>query len=152
MPWRDDLDRFGILHRAERVLVVDDDDSTRRVLTAVLHRRGFGVLPVADAWEALEALRTFGVDVQVVLTDVRMPGIAGDLLIQNVGARYPWIGVVAMTAWPDREVERACADAGADAFLAKPFPSIDALVSAVRLAVARRRGRPRPAPVVGRPA
>lgn len=145
MPWRDDLDRFGVLHRPERVLVVDDDPSARRVLATVLHRRGFGVLPVADAWQALEALRTPGVDVQAVLTDVRMPGVTGDLLAESVGARYPWIGVVVMTAWPDRDVERACADAGADAFLAKPFPSIDAVVSAVRLSVARRRGRVRPA-------
>lgn len=84
-----------------RILVVDDDPSVRRVLERALQRRGHVAYMAAAGDEALEILRTHEVD--VVLMDLRMPGMSGQTLYHVIASQWPSLGtrVVVMSGDPD---------------------------------------------------
>ncbi len=128
--------------RRRRALVVDDDEIARRVLEKVLGRHGFQVRTAADGLQGLRALVDEILDLDVLVTDVRMPGIDGEELIRRIrqagGERD--LGIVVVTGTlPDEE--RLCA-AGADAVVGKTA-GIDEIAAAVERAstrAARARG------------
>jgi two-component system response regulator AtoC len=70
-----------------RILVVDDEEPIRRALLRFLHRRGHLVDVAADGSEALRLIRGGGHD--VILTDLRMPGMGGELLLDTLRERDP---------------------------------------------------------------
>jgi DNA-binding response OmpR family regulator len=80
-----------------RLLVVDDEDSQRTVLAGFLKKRGFAVLTAASADEALKAARTGSID--LVLTDLRMPGMSGVDLLKELRRLNPELQVIVMTAF-----------------------------------------------------
>ena len=100
------------------VLVIDDERSMVELLQADLALRGFKVIGFTSAAEALEALPTS--DVQVVLTDLNMPGFNGLQLCERVVANRPDIPVVVMTAFGSMETAIAAIRAGAWDFVTKP--------------------------------
>src|SRR3954470_11871134 len=63
--------------RRRGVLVVDDEECVRDVLDAMLRQQGFAVWLAADGWEALEVYRLHLAAIDLVLLDVRMPGLDG---------------------------------------------------------------------------
>src|SRR5678815_7250 len=72
-------DRRGGVSRMSRILVVDDDEANRATLERILEREGYEVGHASTGRDALEAIRAHPVD--VVLTDLKMPGMSGiDLL------------------------------------------------------------------------
>ena len=117
-----------------RVLIVDDARAIRTVLRRVLESAGYEVMDAADADSALDLLRRSPVD--VVLTDVQMPGRSGVELAQLVVREFPGIKVIAMSGFEDSHLSRLPAELGIDAALAKPMHP-DALIGAVREAMAR---------------
>jgi CheY-like chemotaxis protein len=122
------------------VLVVDDHQDTRELMSAVLQQRGARVVGAASAEDALQRLRTDTVD--VLLSDVEMPGEAGYALIQKVRAQPPEEGgrvpAVALTAYARREDRVRTLREGYQIHLAKPVAP-DELVTVV----ASLSGRPR---------
>src|SRR5712672_1130095 len=104
---------------ADRVLVVDDEQSHSKVLAATLQREGYEVQVASDGEEALLALDRDGAD--VVVTDLVMPKMDGLSLLRKVVTRHPDIPVIVITANGriDKAVEAM--KAGAFDFLAKPF-------------------------------
>src|SRR6266851_994368 len=104
---------------ADRVLVVDDEQSLRKVLAATLQREGYEVTVCVDGEEAIAALERDGAD--VVVTDLVMPRMDGLTLLRKVIARHPDVPVIVVTAHGriDSAVEAMKADAFD--FLAKPF-------------------------------
>ena len=102
---------------ADRVLVVDDEQSLRKVLSATLQREGYEVQVAADGEEALAALERDGAD--VVVTDLVMPRMDGLTLLRKVVKAHPDIPVIVVTH-SDLESDRESSfKAGANSFLNK---------------------------------
>jgi two-component system response regulator HydG len=102
-----------------RVLIVDDERSMCELLDADLRLRGFSTCSVTSAADALAALAAN--DVDVVLTDVRMPGTTGIELCRQITQQQPEeIPVVVMTAFGSLETAVAALRAGAYDFITKP--------------------------------
>ncbi|MDX1566920.1 MAG: sigma-54 dependent transcriptional regulator [Longimicrobiales bacterium] len=105
--------------RDQRILLVEDDDSFRRALTEVLAARGYDVEPCSAAPEALERLQEDPVD--LVVTDVVMPGMRGDALIREIRETFPHVPAIAITAFGSIEDAVEITRAGAADYLTKPF-------------------------------
>lgn len=114
-----------------RILVVDDEPTVVRTLTALLAANGFEALPAVSGEEALAALEKAPVD--LVFLDVLLPGLSGFETCARIRERHgPALPVVMISARPDREAIRAGYEAGADDFMAKPVDTL-ALVLKVRV-------------------
>ena len=117
------------------VLLVEDDDDNRELMAEVLAVAGYTVHSVASGKEALRTLGERSVD--VVVTDLGMPGMGGLEMARAAKAMAPTVPVVVVTGWAEREdVERA-RGREVDAVLLKPVDP-DALTEAVAGSVAGR--------------
>lgn len=114
------------------VSVVDDDESLRRSLRNLLRSVGFGVETFASAEEFLRSAQRENTGCLVL--DLRMTGMSGLDLLRHLAVTDSRIPAVILTAHGDEETRRRSLQAGAIAFLDKPFRS-DALVDAVRTAL-----------------
>ncbi|WP_437627660.1 ATP-binding protein [Sorangium sp. So ce1151] len=115
----------------ETVLVVEDDDAVRKLIVEVLERRGYGVVSAASAEEALAALALEGADaVDLLLTDLVMPGMNGRELAERALALHPRARVLYMSGYADDVFAGAEPD-GERALLQKPFTP-DTLAQRVR--------------------
>lgn len=101
-----------------KILVVEDDDDLRLALLTFLEAEGFTVRGVSDGNEAEGLASRFTPD--VVLCDIRMPGMGGIEVCRSLKRLDPAPKVVLMTAYP--EWHEHGAGAGADRVLRKPFP------------------------------
>ncbi|MGC6487261.1 MAG: ATP-binding protein [Planctomycetota bacterium] len=86
---------------ALRVLVVDDERSIASHTARVLQREGFEVTMFTCPSEALAAAREMGEDLALLVTDVRMPGLSGVELTQQIAAFHPALKVVFLTGYSD---------------------------------------------------
>lgn len=102
-----------------RLLLVDDDPSVRRSLGETLSDEGFDVRTAESAEQALSGLKDPVPD--VVLTDVRMPGLDGVELLELLRERAPDIDVILMTAYDDMPTVARAMREGAFDFLVKPL-------------------------------
>jgi DNA-binding NtrC family response regulator len=124
---------------AVRALVVDDEDALRSTLARVLRQRGIIAETAESGFAALDRLEKSSFD--VVLVDVRMPGMTGPEFLQRVkSAGYP-VEVLMMTAFADIATTVSAVKAGAHAFLTKPFVSNESVVLEVLNAAQFRRLR-----------
>lgn len=123
---------------ALHVYVVDDDADVRDALGLLLKLRGHAV-HVFDCAEAF--LRSFPEDASgCLVTDIRMPGMSGLELQQELAARSAEIPVVVLTGHGDVESARTALKAQAVDFLLKPFKEQD-LLAAIESAFSRERAR-----------
>jgi len=118
------------------VLVVDDEEPLRQLLMVILRDRGYEVRAVGGGDEALKELAAR--DYDLVLTDVRMPGMDGIALTRAVQARQAGATVIVMSAYGSHEAALEAMKAGAYDFLAKPFKPDD-VVLCLRKAEERER-------------
>ncbi len=123
---------------AERVLLVDDDDSFRHALGEVLTVHEYQVSSCPDAYHALETLQSESID--AVFTDIDMPGMKGDALLTQIRATFPEIPVIAMTAFGTVEKAVELTRAGAADYLTKPFRT-QALLDALRRVLEQTRAK-----------
>jgi CheY-like chemotaxis protein len=104
-----------------RVLLVEDDPEMRELMALALRGDGYEVREAADG---LEALRLLGAEenpgIDLVVSDVRMPGCSGLEMLQRLRGRPSQIPVVLVTAFGDRETHARARRLGA-ALLDKPF-------------------------------
>ncbi len=114
------------------VSVVDDDESLRRTLRNLLRSVGFGVETFASAEEFLRSAQRENTGCLVL--DLRMTGMSGLDLLRHLAVADSRIPAVILTAHGDEETRRRSLQAGAVAFLDKPFRS-DALLDTVRAAL-----------------
>ena len=116
------------------VWIVDDDRSIRWVLEKALAREGIPFKTFATAYEVLQAL---GVSQpQVLVSDIRMPGESGLVLLNKVKESYPQIPVIIMTAYSDLDSAVAAFQGGAFEYLPKPF-DVDHALALIRRASAQ---------------
>lgn len=107
------------------VWVVDDDRSIRFVLRKALERAGIPSRAFERAEDVLEALREERP--AVLVSDIRMPGMDGTSLLEEVKRRQPTLPVIIMTAYSDVESAVASFKGGAFEYLAKPFDVVKAV-------------------------
>ena len=119
-------------NKARVVCVVDDDESLRRSVRNLLSSVGFRVETFVSAEEFLESAHRANTGCLVL--DLRMAGMNGLDLLRHLAATGSRIPVIILTAHGDEEARRQSLEAGAVAFLGKPFRS-DALLDAVRTAL-----------------
>ena len=105
---------------AKRILVVEDDDKSRRLLVDVLGYHGFDVAAFANGESALEDARVTAP--QAALLDIQLPGMSGyDILAAlRVAAAGEYLPILAVTASAMDYDRRRILDAGFDAYVAKP--------------------------------
>jgi DNA-binding NtrC family response regulator len=89
--------------RAAVVLVADDDRSLRSLISAALQRQGHSVLLAASADEAIRISTSPDTSIDVLLTDLSMPGGSGISLATEIRAQRPDIAVVLMSGWQVEE-------------------------------------------------
>jgi len=126
-----------------RILVVDDDPAQRSLFESFLASRGFEVITASSGDEAFALLQSRPVD--MMISDVRMPGMSGLEVLRRLGEGAARLPVVMVTAYPDiRDAVGAIRD-GAVNYLVKPI-DLDELLSLVEesIGVSRRRESPEP--------
>jgi two-component system, cell cycle sensor histidine kinase and response regulator CckA len=105
------------------VLVAEDDDGTRGSVARILQRLGYSVLLAPDGMQALRMVEAHPGRIDLVLTDVMMPGLSGPQLASRLRAHAPLIPVLFMSGYPEDalgEVEGLQLETD---FIAKPFTS-----------------------------
>ncbi|WP_394845821.1 sigma-54 dependent transcriptional regulator [Pendulispora brunnea] len=105
--------------RDQSVLVVEDDVAVGKVLAALLEHEGFQTRHVTSGEEALGVLESSAFD--VVISDVRMPGMSGMDLLAKLGVAFPELPVILLTAHGSVPLAVEAMKAGARDFLLKPF-------------------------------
>jgi DNA-binding NtrC family response regulator len=100
-----------------KILVADDEQNLRRVLAALLRREGHDVVQAASGLEAIDRLA----DVDVVITDLRMPGADGMEVLRTASRHHPHVPVIMITAYGSVGQAVEAIKAGAFDYIEKPF-------------------------------
>jgi len=124
-----------------KVLLVDDEDSLRRVMKDLLEREGYIVSEARDGVQALDQVDRTGPD--VIVLDLNLPGLDGYGVLSHLRSRPATadIPVVVLTAKGDEDNEVRVFELGADDFLTKPFRA-RALSARLDAVLGRRRSTP----------
>ncbi|MDA8412703.1 MAG: response regulator [Desulfobacteraceae bacterium] len=109
------------------VLVVDDDPAVLATTTRIIQSLGFVAYPFSSGIEALEMLST--VEIDVVLSDIRMPTITGINILEKVQIVDHEIPVILMTGYSEMDVAVSAIRKGAYDFILKPYEPLDLLRS-----------------------
>ena len=125
------------------VWIIDDDRSIRWVFEKALEREGIPHRTFSAAQDAIDRLSEE--TPQVVVSDIRMPGISGLEFMQQLKAKLPTTPVIIMTAYSDLESAVAAFQGGAFEYLPKPF-DVDHAVELVRRALDESRRQVQPPP------
>jgi nitrogen-specific signal transduction histidine kinase/ActR/RegA family two-component response regulator len=130
-PATSQLPEFDTLRGTETVLVVEDEEALRRLTRRILESRGYTVLDAPDGASAIKLLATTPARVDLLLSDVVMPGMSGRELVERILPVYPWLRVLFMSGYTeDTMLQHRVAELGI-AVLEKPFTPDD-LAAAVR--------------------
>ena len=120
----------------KHLLIVEDEAALRAVVAERLAERGFDVAQAANGEEALARLADFAFD--IVITDLRLPGIDGGKVLEEAIARYPEIIVIVVTGFGTVKDAVGAIKRGAADFITKPF-QFDELVHVLETALEQRR-------------
>jgi DNA-binding NtrC family response regulator len=123
---------------AEKILVVDDEQSMTQFLSIVLRKEGYSVATVNNGRDALEKVKTEGFD--VVITDIKMPGMDGIQLLHGIKKHDPALPVIIMTAYASQQSAIDAVNLGAFQYLIKNAKN-DEIKLIVRNALEMRKVR-----------
>ena len=112
---------------AERILIVDDDEALRDSLELVLYSEGYTVVSADTGEAALARIEEHPVD--VVLCDLRMPGIDGFELMPQIARHLPDVPIVLMSAYGTQDLAVEAMRRGAYDYLAKPFQPTEVVLT-----------------------
>lgn len=120
----------------ETILIVDDEKNYLLVLEALLVDAGYEVITSGSASKALEI--TSSHDLDLVITDMRMPGVDGMEFLAQLGSRQPDLPVIMMTAYATVEKAVEAMKRGAFDYITKPFKN-EELIMTIRKAIEMHR-------------
>jgi PAS domain S-box-containing protein len=127
-----DLRRISARHDTETVLVVDDEAPVRALICGALERLGYRVLLAENTTTALAVVREHVATIDLLVTDVVMPGRSGHDLAREFAVRVPTVPILFMSGYPEHVLEVDGRPLPADAsFLQKPF-TLEALALRIR--------------------
>jgi CheY-like chemotaxis protein len=118
----------------ETILLAEDEPSLRQLMARVLRTQGYTVLEAADGHEALALAQANGVKIQLLLTDVIMPGLSGKTLAEWLGQVNPAVRVLFISGYINNNAVRDAMSRPGTFFLQKPFNPL-ALTEKVREAI-----------------
>lgn len=121
------------MHHRRTVLMVEDEAAVRHVVQLMLERLGMNVLAAIDAQDALRIVRGHPASIDLLLTDIIMPGLNGRQLSERVQAIRPEIRTIYMSGYTDDPVVQQVVRHADALYLQKPFDA-EALSRAVRQA------------------
>jgi two-component system cell cycle sensor histidine kinase/response regulator CckA len=121
----------SIKRGSETILLVEDDDQVRRVVSGVLSRNGYQVLQAANAREALAIADQFQTQIHLLLTDLVLPRMSGTELAQQIQTRRTGVRVLCMSGYTDDAAYGSGLLETGMAFLQKPLTP-DSLLRKVR--------------------
>jgi two-component system, cell cycle response regulator CpdR len=124
-----------------RVLIVDDEDSMRRLVARAVAMDGHEIATAADGAEALEILTNEQGRFDLLLTDIQMPVMDGIALALTAARDFPDLTILLMTGFADQRERASGLNAIAHDIITKPF-SVTDIRTAVAGALAVRRTRP----------
>jgi len=115
-----DSDRKAVAGK-ETILLVEDEESLRTLTRQTLQLSGYTVVEARDGLDALEVAKTFNGAIDLLLTDIVMPGMGGRALAQELGRKRPEIRTIFMSGYAGQAPgAQGPLDPGSD-FVAKPF-------------------------------
>lgn len=117
--------------------MVEDELGVRRFISKALARRGYRTIEAEDGEDALRVLEGSEAEIDAVLTDVRMPNLGGLELVRRLRERWPSVGVLLMSGYP--EDEHGELQGPAVEVLEKPFRATE-LVERLTDVLARQEG------------
>ncbi|OLC30660.1 MAG: hypothetical protein AUH31_04260 [Armatimonadetes bacterium 13_1_40CM_64_14] len=112
---------------ATRILVVDDEESIRDLCARVLTRAGYAVKTAASGEDAVSTLAETAFD--LLISDIRMPGMSGLEVLERAKTAYPQIRVVLITGFGTPQILTRGQPPGADRILTKPFSPAELLAA-----------------------
>ncbi len=118
------------------ILLVEDEEATRRLLSRLLERHSYICTQAANALEARQKLRER--EFALILCDVNMPGESGLDLVRDVLANYPQTAAVMVTGLDDPQLANVALESGAYGYIIKPFETNEVLIN-IANALRRRR-------------
>jgi two-component system cell cycle sensor histidine kinase/response regulator CckA len=107
----------------ETILLVEDEESLRRLARTILSVLGYHVLEAKDGAEGVQIAADYPGTIDLVLTDVVMPGVGGSELVRRIRAVRPDISVLYMSGYTDDAIVRHGVLEDGVSFLQKPFTS-----------------------------
>ena len=116
---------------SETILLVEDDDRVRALVSNMLRKNGFSVLLASAGDQALEIAARHRGRIHLLLTDMLMPGLNGRMLSERLAAARPETRVLYMSGYSDDDILRLGVKKASTHFIQKPF-SVDALVHKIR--------------------
>jgi two-component system nitrogen regulation response regulator GlnG len=131
------------MNEKQKVWIVDDDKSIRWVLEKALQKTDVDIQSFSSPDEVLKKIVNEEPD--VIISDIRMPGMDGITLLEQIKQHSPDIPVIIMTAYSDLDRAVSAFQGGAYEYLSKPF-DVDEVVSLVKRAITHRQSNS-PAPV-----
>jgi DNA-binding NtrC family response regulator len=114
-----------------KILVVDDEDALRTVLSGELASEGYDVRTATDGDDAIANLQKDGFD--LVLLDIKMPRMNGFEVLKFVKEKYPKTKVVMLTGFADLKNAIESKKLGAEDFVSKPYDLVDLLTTIERV-------------------
>ncbi|MEK6566538.1 MAG: response regulator [Bacteroidota bacterium] len=114
-----------------KILVVDDEDALRTVLSAELEGEGYQVTTAADGQEAINVLTSSGFD--LILLDIKMPNVDGFEVLKFVKEKHPKTKVIMLTGFADLKNAIESKKLGAEDFVSKPYDLVDLLTTVERV-------------------
>jgi DNA-binding NtrC family response regulator len=113
------------------ILVVDDEDALRNVLSSELQSEGYSVVSAADGDEAISTLQQKTFD--LVLLDIKMPRVDGFEVLRFIKEKYPKTKVIMLTGFADLKNAIESKKLGAEDFVSKPYDLVDLLTTIERV-------------------
>jgi DNA-binding NtrC family response regulator len=129
------MPRINVPQPAATILLVDDDATVRGIARSMLLRQGHRVLEASGGTEALEVLRFCGHEIDILVTDVNMPGMSGPALVEAAAVEGRSMPVLYITGSPNHPSLEPIRSRGNFFMLVKPFTGetlCDAVARAVR--------------------
>jgi len=112
-----------------RILVVDDDESIRKVLASILEEKGYVVSTAQSGKEAIE--KTQSEFYNLALVDIRLPDMDGTEVLASIKETTPPIVKIIVTGYPSLQNAIDAVNKGADAYILKPF-KVDNVLNAIK--------------------
>jgi DNA-binding NtrC family response regulator len=119
------------------VLVVDDEEDLRDIMRRMLERRGFATLTAGDSQEAIAACREHPGEIDILVTDLGLPGVSGGELSRTATELRPGMRVVYISGLP-KDIAVADGLIDEDALLVKKPFTTDLLIDTLRSVLAER--------------
>ncbi len=113
------------------ILVVDDEEALRTVLSSELESEGYAVATAGDGDEAITVLQ--GKSFDLVLLDIKMPRVDGFEVLRFIKDRYPSTKVIMLTGFADLKNAIESKKLGAEDFVSKPYDLVDLLTTIERV-------------------